>query len=85
MLEKELAISIENGLHARPAADLVKGLKQFSSAVELYAGNKQYNAKSVLSLMSASIKQGEMVRIKTSGSDEQEAMDWIAGFLTEGN
>jgi catabolite repression HPr-like protein len=84
MVEKDIVIQIKDGLHARPAADMIKGLKQFSSAVELSVGEKQYNAKSILSMMSASIKQGETVKVKIDGNDEDEAMAWMGQFLSDG-
>lgn len=77
MIENEIAISIENGLHARPAAMLVKKLNEFSSSVEFVADGRKLNPKSIISLMSSVIKQGEMIRITVNGSDEKETMDWL--------
>jgi catabolite repression HPr-like protein len=77
MIERDITISIEKGLHARPAALIVKKLNEFKSSVEFLAGGKKLNPKSVLSLMSSLIKQGETIRVTVNGSDEQETMDWL--------
>ncbi|MDQ0168327.1 HPr family phosphocarrier protein [Bacillus horti] len=81
MVEKEVLITFENGLHARPAAELVKLAKAFHSTIVLDNGKKKVNVKSVLSMMSSSIKQGETVRVKVEGDDEEEAMLSIVNFL----
>ncbi|MBT2641673.1 HPr family phosphocarrier protein [Bacillus sp. ISL-41] len=77
MIERDITISIEKGLHARPAALLVKRLNEFASNVEFQAGGKRLNPKSIISLMTSVIKQGETVRVTVDGRDEQEAMDWL--------
>ncbi|PLR96764.1 HPr family phosphocarrier protein [Bacillus sp. T33-2] len=81
MIEKEITVSLEQGLHARPAAELVKKLNEFKSTVEFYAGSRKFNPKSVLSMMTASIKQGETIRVAVDGADEEETMDWIIKYL----
>ncbi|MEH7886721.1 HPr family phosphocarrier protein [Bacillus sp. JJ1609] len=81
MIEREITISIEKGLHARPAALLVKKLNEFKSSVEFLAGGNKLNPKSILSLMTSVIKQGETIRVTVSGSDEQETMDWLINYL----
>lgn len=81
MIEREITISIEKGLHARPAALLVKKLNEFKSSVEFLAGGNKLNPKSILSLMASVIKQGDTIRVTVSGSDEQETMDWLINYL----
>ncbi|EIJ81750.1 phosphocarrier protein HPr [Bacillus methanolicus PB1] len=81
MIERQITISIENGLHARPAAELVKKLNQFKSTVSFYDGEKKINPKSVLSMMTSSIKQGQTIRVVVDGIDEEETMDWLTNNL----
>jgi catabolite repression HPr-like protein len=77
MIELDITISIEKGIHARPAALLVKKLNEFASSVEFLAGGKKLNPKSILSLMTSVIKQGETIHVTVNGNDEQETMDWL--------
>jgi catabolite repression HPr-like protein len=81
MIEREITVLIEKGLHARPAALLVKKLNEFSSNVEFLAGGKKLYPKSILSLMTSVIKQGEIIQVTVNGSDEKETMDWLINYL----
>jgi len=83
MLKKEFIVRMENGLHARPAAELVKGLKPFSSTIELYSKSKKYNPKSIVSLMTANIKEGQLIQVTVNGEDEKELMQWIDEFFSK--
>lgn len=81
MIEKELEIKNEVGLHARPAATLVKVASRFQSQINIVYQNKVADCKSILSLMSLVVKQGERVTIKIDGSDEQEAMNTLESLF----
>jgi phosphotransferase system HPr (HPr) family protein len=84
MIEKEITVTIENGLHARPAADFVKKINQYKSKVELVIGEKRINAKSILNLMSVAINEGQTIKVITDGEDEKEALTFIDSFLQSG-
>jgi phosphotransferase system HPr (HPr) family protein len=84
MIEKEITVTIENGLHARPAADFVKKINQYKSKVELVIGEKRINAKSILNLMSVAINEGQTIKVITDGEDEKEALTFINSFLQSG-
>ncbi|MEW5784028.1 MAG: HPr family phosphocarrier protein [Bacillota bacterium] len=77
------------GLHARPAALVVKTANQFDAAVSfrnLSASGQWVNAKSMLSLITAGVKQNDDVEIKTEGKDERQALTAIQNlFQTELN
>lgn len=82
MIEKELVVNIKTGLHARPTAQLVKGLSQYSSTVILEVKEKKYNAKSIMGVMSAAIYEGTQVRVIIDGADEEETLEWISHFFS---
>jgi phosphotransferase system HPr (HPr) family protein len=84
MREKEIRVTIENGLHARPAADFVKKVNQYKSKIELVSGEKRMNAKSILNLMSAAIREGQTIKVIVEGEDESEALAFIESFLQSG-
>lgn len=81
MIEKDITITLKNGLHARPASELVKKLNDFSSSVDFYKGNKKFNAKSILGLMSAALREGQTIKIIVDGKDEEETLRWLTSFL----
>ncbi|WP_253073402.1 HPr family phosphocarrier protein [Sodalis ligni] len=65
-LIEDFIINNPNGLHARPGAFFVDTLKPFKSEVKIcntHRGEKQVNARSLLSLMVLGIKQGHNVRV----------------------
>lgn len=81
MLEREIIVTLEGGLHARPVAELVKAMREYSCEVDIQIVEKTYNAKSILGLMSAAIRQGDRITIITNGEDEEAAMKWVSQFL----
>ena len=63
MIEKEFIIENESGLHARPAARLIKEASSFSSDISIIRGNKVGNAKSLLSVLALGVYKGTKVKV----------------------
>lgn len=83
MIEKEIEIKIENGLHARPSAELIKLMNTFKSTVYFNIDTKKVNAKSILSLMGVSIQYNQSILVMIDGDDEEEALLALEAFLTD--
>jgi phosphocarrier protein len=73
----------ELGIHARPAGELVKQLSTAQSDVSLESNHKEGNAKSIMSIMSLAVKQGDIVTFIVSGSDEEKVANELKSFLQE--
>jgi phosphotransferase system HPr (HPr) family protein len=84
MIEKEISVTLQNGLHARPAADFVKKASQYKSKIEFVNGDKKINAKSILNLMGVAIKEGQTIKVIVDGEDETEAFTFVESFLQSG-
>ncbi|WP_044895359.1 HPr family phosphocarrier protein [Bacillus alveayuensis] len=84
MIEKEISVTLQNGLHARPAADFVKKASQYKSKIEFVNGDKKINAKSILNLMGVAIKEGQTIKVIVDGEDETEALAFVESFLQSG-
>ena len=82
MISKEITISLENGLEARPVAMLVQVASQFDSSIYLEAGDKKVNAKSIMGMMSLGLDTGEKVTAIVEGSDEDAALEGIEKYLS---
>lgn len=82
-MEKEITITNETGLHARPASTFVNEAGKYDSDIEVTFGDKTVNAKSIMGLMSLGISQGSKITITTSGEDEEEAMNNLVNFVEE--
>lgn len=82
-MEYKTILENKNGLHARPAAKLVKVANKFSSNISIILNGKEVNAKSILSLMQLGASQGSEIIIKVVGEDEEKAMTEIKKFIKE--
>jgi phosphotransferase system HPr (HPr) family protein len=84
MREQTLPIENKIGLHARPAALLVKTAAAFKSDVALVKGDKSVNAKSILAVMSAGVKAGDTIIVRATGEDEEQALEAITALIKSG-
>lgn len=81
MREQTLEITNKIGLHARPAALLVKTAAVFKSEIALIKSDKSVSAKSMLAVMSAGIKAGDTITVRASGEDEEQALTAVAALI----
>ena len=82
----ELDVTVANrlGLHARPAAALVRRANAFKSNVLLVKDGEEVNCKSVLSLMMLAAGEGTRLRILAEGAeDAEDAVQAIARLFAE--
>ena len=80
-METTLTIKNDEGLHARPAAMLVKTATGFKSDIQLKSESKQANAKSLMSVMSLGLKKDASFTVIASGEDESEAVAQITDLV----
>jgi phosphocarrier protein len=83
MLEKTITITNPSGLHARPAALLVKEASNFKSTIKLVKNGKEVDAKSLLGVMSLAAKQNDQVTVRAEGEDKEAAVNQIAALLEQ--
>lgn len=69
------------GIHARPAGELVKAAKGFSSEIKIKKGGMSVDAKKIFGIMGLGAKQGDTVEFCISGEDEDIACAAIAAFM----
>ncbi len=80
----ELEIRSEQGLHARPAADLVRTAAAFRSKIGLEnrtVPGPAADARSLTSILAAGVERGHRVRIWADGEDEEEALAAVRALL----
>jgi PTS hybrid protein len=78
----ELVLRNEVGLHARPAALLVRTIASLKADVTVYHNGQQADARSVLALMGLSARGGDTIKVVADGPDSAEALRRI-GKLVE--
>jgi phosphocarrier protein FPr len=79
-----LIISNPTGLHARPSSVLAHEAKRFHSAIRLQRGEAFANAKSLVSIMSLNVKQGDKIVLTAEGADAQAAVDHLFRLVQKG-
>jgi len=72
------------GLHARPAAQLVKLASQYTSEVTIARDGEAINAKSIMGVMMLAAEQGATVQIAAQGPDAEAAVAALAGLVASG-
>ena len=72
-----LVVALPDGvdLHARPAADFVRTAMGFGADMQVAAGERQADAKSLLSVLALGAKGGTELRLTASGDDADVALD----------
>ena len=83
MNRKEIMIINKLGLHARAAAKFVKVASNFECEINVYAGHKEVSGKSIMGVMMLAAGKGSTIEIKTSGRDEDAAMDALESLIND--
>ena len=83
MVSRTITIKNAEGLHARPASEIVKSTTQYTSSIQLDVNGNKYNAKSVLNIMSAGIKNSTEITVICDGVDEEKALEGVVQTLKE--
>lgn len=71
------------GLHIKPAGALSSTAMPFSCNVFLKVRNYNVNAKSVLGVLSAQVKENEEIEIVCIGEDEEECLKAIINGIND--
>ena len=73
-VEEKVKVSNELGLHARPAAIIVKLVEGCNSTVQLFQDKKRADAKSIMDILMLSAKKDSLITIKAQGRDAEEVV-----------
>lgn len=83
MYIEKVVLQLESGLHARPASELVKVASRYSSDIKLIKDGEEFNAKSIMGLLSISASKGDIFIIKAEGEDAKEAVEGIKYIISK--
>ena len=70
-------------LHARPAALFVRTAMGFNSEIELTAGDRSADAKSLMAVLALGATGGTELGLRAKGSDATAAVDTLAACITD--
>jgi len=82
MIQEHIKITNKHGLHARPAAHLVKVAGQFESEIKILKDGLEVNGKSIMGVMMLAAEPGSEIVLHIEGCDEQEALLAIKELIT---
>lgn len=81
MVERTVTVVNRNGVHARPAAEIVKTAGRFASDVTIVRDDLEVNGKSIMGVMMLAAECGADITLRADGPDAQEAVDAIATLV----
>ena len=81
MINKEIVVRCESGLHNKQATYFVQKANEFECSVWIESGSRKMNAKSLLGIMSLGIVSGSTVNLVASGSDAEAAIEALEALL----
>jgi PTS hybrid protein len=79
--EKALTLANDVGLHARPAAVLVRSLAGIDAEVSVRLGEREADGHSVLALMSLGARQGDRIVVRAHGPQAGEALAKVTALV----
>ena len=84
--EMEVLVRIVNraGLHARPAALLVKTAGAFRSTIHVEKEGLQVNCKSIMGVLMLAAEQGSTLRFTAVGDDAEDALKALTELVNGG-
>ena len=80
IVETNLTITNQVGLHARPARLLVQTAAQFQSQIQLRCGEKTANAKSIVGVLKLGAVMGDTLVLRAEGEDAEKALDALTNL-----
>ena len=75
-------VAAEVGLHARPAADLVRAVETSQHRVTLSnSAGREANGASILGVLSLGAKQGDSINIRVDGDDSERVLESLIAIV----
>lgn len=81
MAERSVQILNKNGLHARPAAEIVKISAKFQSEITLVRDGTEVNGKSIMGVMMLAAECGATLLLRAEGADAEAALDALDALI----
>lgn len=81
MPERAVQVINANGIHARPAAEIVKVAGKYRADITIARDDLEVNAKSIMGVMMLAAECGATVRIRADGEDAADALEALSGLI----
>ncbi|MGI6167928.1 MAG: HPr family phosphocarrier protein [Eubacteriales bacterium] len=84
MVSRDVTITNDIGLHARPATFFVQKANSYRSVIKVEKDDRTVSAKSLLGVLSLGIAKGMTITLRAEGPDEEEAIEGLAALINSG-
>jgi phosphotransferase system HPr (HPr) family protein len=81
MIEKEVTVKSDAGVHARPAMMLVREAMKYPCDVRIIKGNMNADGKSIMSVLGLAIVSGTRLLIQAEGEGEADIVDLLVSMI----
>ena len=81
MAQLHLTVLDPGGLHARPAAQVVRTAGRFQSRITINVGDRTADVKSLIALLGLTIRPGAEITLAADGPDDDAALAALLGEL----
>ncbi len=82
MAERSVQIVNKHGLHARPAAEMVKAAARYKSDITISRDDLEVNGKSIMGVMMLAAEYGASITLRADGPDADEAIEALAVLVS---
>lgn len=83
MIQKEVEIVNERGMHARAASKFVHLASSFSSKIKITKDSVQVDGKSILGLLLLQAAKGTRINLIIEGDDEEDAFRKLETMISD--
>ncbi len=80
---KELIVQNKMGIHARPAAMIVRVTNKFKADVFVEKEDEQVNGKSIMGLMMLAAAKGSTIKFVATGADAPQMLDELEALFAK--
>ena len=84
MVSRNLKITNNSGLHARPAMFFIQKANSYKCHVWVENGDRKVSAKSLLGVLSLGIAKGMTIVLVADGQDEELAIEGLTDLINNG-
>ena len=84
MIQREVTITNNSGLHARPATFFIQKANTYRSGVWVVKDARKVSAKSLLGVLSIGIAKGMTITLIADGEDENAAINGLVELIESG-
>ena len=82
MFSKEVQVTNQVGLYARPATFFIQKANEFKSSIWVEKDERKVNAKSLLGVLSLGIVKGTPIKLIADGPDEKQAVEALYQMIS---